>query len=192
MEILLHTCCGPCTTYSRLSLEEDGHEVHGFFYNPNIHPYREYQMRLDTLRDYAQRTGMPLTVEDDYDLEGFLQQVVGRGNERCRYCYAMRLDRVAKAAHDMGFSHFSTTLLISPYQNHEAIKEMALRAAESHGVEFYYKDFRPGYRESVRISKEMGLYRQPYCGCIFSERDRYQKARREPGDGAAYRGRWTL
>lgn len=189
MKILLHTCCGPCTTYSRLALEEDGHEVHGFFYNPNIHPYREYRMRLETLRDYAQRTGMPLTVEDDYDLEGYLRQVVGRENERCRYCYTMRLNRAAKAASEMGFSHFSTTLLISPYQNHELIKEIARKAAEDHGVEFYYKDFRPGYRESVRISKEMGLYRQPYCGCIFSERDRYQKPRRRQDDEAPPDGR---
>lgn len=173
MKILLHACCGPCSIYPLKVLQEDGHEIQGYFYNPNIHPYTEYKKRLDTFREYAKRIGLAVIIEDEYELEKFLREAAFREEERCRNCYAIRLQRAAQAAKEAGFEAYTTTLLVSPYQKHLQIKELGETIGHEAGIPFYYYDFRPGYREGVQKSKEENMYRQQYCGCIYSERDRY-------------------
>jgi epoxyqueuosine reductase len=175
VQILLHICCAPCAVYPVSRLQADGHAVTGFFYNPNIHPFREYRMRLDTVRDFAVRTGMALNVKDDYDLEGYLTKVLGRGTGRCEQCYRIRLDVAAAASRALGLPAFSTSLLYSKYQRHDVIRGVAAEMAQEHGVQFLYEDFREGWSMGIRESRRMKLYRQQYCGCIFSERERYQR-----------------
>ncbi len=174
-EILLHTCCGPCATYTTQHLTTQGFAPVMYFYNPNIHPYREWKKREETLAFFAGQKGIPLIVEDDYDLTGFLRQVVYREEERCALCYAMRLEKTAVKAKELGYQWFGTTLLISPYQKIEAIRRTGEELAREHGLNFYGEDLRPGYPKSRELSRELGLYRQPYCGCIYSEKERYYK-----------------
>lgn len=181
MRLLLHICCGPCAAYPVENLREQGIDITGYFFNPNIHPYKEFSRRLDTLRDYAQRKNLPLLIDDQYMLEDFLKNALNAPNGRCRMCYEVRLRRAAEIAKNNKFDAFSTTLLVSPYQKHDIIKEIAEQIAQEEGIPFYYSDFRTGWKEGVAISKEMELYRQPYCGCIFSEKERYYKPRREQG-----------
>jgi hypothetical protein len=173
MKVLLHVCCAPCATYSVRHLQGLGWEVSGFFYNPNIHPFREYSKRLDTLRKFQKEIGLYVIYKDDYDLEGFLRKVVFREGIRCRFCYFMRIHETAKRAKEEGFDAFSTTLLISPYQEHNLLVDICNSVREEIGISFLYEDLRCGYKESIRMSKEMGLYRQSYCGCIYSEKERY-------------------
>ncbi|OPZ61716.1 MAG: hypothetical protein BWY85_02320 [Firmicutes bacterium ADurb.Bin506] len=178
-KLLLHSCCAPCTTYSLRRLRDDGYEVKGLFYNPNIHPYTEYRKRLEAFVDYCARVGHDALIVDEYGLRDFLSAVRQDFDERCAVCYEMRLHRAARQAIETGCDAFTTSLTISPYQNHDLIKAVGSSVAEQEGVEFRYFDFRPGYRESVSISREMGLYRQGYCGCIFSEEDRYARPGRK-------------
>lgn len=175
MKLLLHMCCAPCSTFSAKQLRELDYEIQGYFYNPNIHPYQEFRRRLETLEGYCREVDIPLLVRRDYDLENYLRATVADINNRCSTCYRLRLEETAKTAAKMGIPNFSTTLSISPYQNHERLQEVGEAVGKQFGVKFIYEDFRPGYRESVETSKQLGLYRQPYCGCIFSEKDRYFK-----------------
>jgi epoxyqueuosine reductase len=180
MKILLHICCGPCAIYPVEVLSEAGHQVEGYFDNPNIHPYQEFLRRVKALEEYAEQTGLPITWQKDYDIEEYFRLVAFREAERCRFCYQLRLGRAARMARARGFEAFTSTLLYSRYQNHELIQEVARQAAAEAGVEFYYEDFRQGWAEGVAESKARGLYRQPYCGCIFSERERYARPRKRP------------
>lgn len=173
MKILLHICCGPCALYPLRTLRAAGHEVTGFFFNPNIHPYQEYSRRLEAVNDMASKEALPLIIHDDYDLEGFLANVAPAPEKRCSYCYASRLRAAAEAAVEHGFEAFSASLLYSRYQRHDEIRELGEQLGRKHGVTFYYEDFRPGWQEGIRLSKELGLYRQQYCGCIYSEKERY-------------------
>lgn len=178
MDLLLHICCAPCSTYSVESFKKCAYKVRGFFFNPNIHPYREFKKRKETLAAYARETNLEVIFDDRYLLEDFLRQVVNREEDRCRYCYAMRLREAARVAKEHKIENFSTTLLISPYQKHDLIREIGERIGREEGVDFIYQDLRKGYRESVKMSRELGLYRQPYCGCIYSEKERYYKENR--------------
>jgi predicted adenine nucleotide alpha hydrolase (AANH) superfamily ATPase len=175
MNILLHICCAPCALYPFYRLKEEGLEPTGYFYNPNIHPYLEYRKRLDTVREFSARSGLEVVYRDGYDLDGFLVRVAGTGALRCEHCYRMRLDAAAAVAKERGFHLFTTSLLYSKFQKHDRIAGIGRETASEHGIEFYYEDFRRGWREGIVESKAMGLYRQQYCGCIYSERDRYQK-----------------
>jgi hypothetical protein len=154
---------------------EAGHEIEGFFYNPNIHPYTEYKKRLEEIKKYAEHVNLPMNYKDDYDLVGFLREVSYREAIRCRFCYSMRLREVARAAGEEKFDSFTTTLLLSPYQRHDLISEVGQAVSKEFEVPFYYEDFRIGYKESIQLSKELALYRQSYCGCIYSERERHFK-----------------
>jgi epoxyqueuosine reductase len=154
-------------------LRQDEHEITGCFYNPNIHPCREYQRRLETLKDYAAQQNLEVLWPEGYDMEEFLRNVVFREADRCYGCYSMRLRYTAEMAKDRAFDAFSTTLLYSIYQRHDLIRSIGESLAKELGISFYYRDFRAGWSEGVRISKEIGLYRQPYCGCIYSEKERY-------------------
>lgn len=182
MSILLHTCCGPCACYTTLKLEEGGFKPSLFFYNPNIHPYQEQQRRLEALTTFSQIRNLPLTVEPGYELEQFLTRVAADPKNRCEKCYRIRLARTAIHAREQGFELFGTTLLISPYQNRELICQIGHDLAKEHGIRFHDQDFRPGFRQSQQMAKELGLYRQPYCGCVYSEKERYFKVK-ESGTG---------
>ena len=176
MNLLLHICCGPCALYPLRELRKAGNSVTGFFFNHNIHPYQEYQRRLDAAREMSRSEGLELICRDEYLLEEFLAAVAPLPAERCHYCYFSRLDAAARQAAALGFDAFTSSLLYSRYQNHEQIRTAGERAAESHGIRFAYADFRPGWQEGIRLSKELGLYRQQYCGCIYSEKERYAPA----------------
>lgn len=173
MRVLLHTCCGPCALYPLAALRSEGLDVTGFFYNHNIHPYQEFARRRDAAQQMADLEEMPLIVRDEYRLEEFLANVAAEPDTRCSYCYASRLDAVAAAAKEGGFDAFTSSLFYSRYQNHELMRTKAEEAAEKLGIPFLYRDFRPGWQEGIRRSKELGLYRQQYCGCIYSEKERY-------------------
>lgn len=173
MNILLHVCCGNCAIYPVKILREQNHEVTGFFFNHNIHPYQEFSRRLDTTKEYANRVELPMLIRDEYLLETFLAEVAADPSQRCSYCYRSRMTETAKAAAKGGFEAFSSTLLYSRYQQHDAIVAFGRQLAEEYNLVFHYEDYRIGWQEGIRISKEMGLYRQQYCGCIYSEKDRY-------------------
>ncbi len=171
--LLLHTCCGPCTIYPLERLRAEEWVVHGFFYNPNIHPYQEFQKRLDALRQIAVLADLPLIVRPDYPLQDFLRRVVYREHERCLVCYSMRLEATARLAKKSKFDAFSTTLLYSKRQKHELVAAVANEAAKRYGVLFHYEDFRHGWKDGQERARQLGLYRQQYCGCIFSEKERF-------------------
>lgn len=173
MKLLLHICCGPCSIYPVRILRQEQIQVRGYFYRSNIHPYTECLKRLDTLADYARQVDLPLIVDDTYDLEGFLRNVAYRESQRCHICYYQRLRATALIAKRGKFDCFSTTLLYSKFQKHELILSIGETVSREAGVPFHYQDFRIGWKEGVTVSKELGMYRQQYCGCIYSEKERY-------------------
>jgi predicted adenine nucleotide alpha hydrolase (AANH) superfamily ATPase len=181
--VLLHTCCGPCATYTVKHLREQGFQVSGFWYNPNVHPFAEHQRRLSSMEQYAESVGLPLVCEEGYELVEFLRAVVGREayGERCQRCYEVRLARTAQVALREGVDAFTTTLLISPYQNQDLLRQAGEAAGEQYGVTFYFESFRRGWSETGRLAREHGLYRQQYCGCVYSEWERYSGQRIAPG-----------
>jgi epoxyqueuosine reductase len=147
--------------------------VRGFFFNPNIHPYQEFSRRTAALEDYAVKTGLPIIWDRGYQLEEFLRTVVFREAERCRFCYYLRLKATARVARGGKFHAFTSTLLYSKFQNHALIQTIGVQVGQEVGVPFYYEDFRLGWADGVAKSKKLQLYKQQYCGCIFSERDRF-------------------
>ncbi len=173
MRILLHICCGNCAIYPVKMLREQNHQVAGYFYNHNIHPYQEFRRRLDTTREYAEQVELEVSYDEEYRLEEFLAAVAHDPANRCEYCYRSRLTATAREAKRLGFDGFTTTLLYSRYQKHQEILDFGRQLADEYGLKFHYEDYRTGWNEGIRISKEMGLYRQQYCGCIYSEKDRY-------------------
>lgn len=178
MKLLLHSCCGPCSCYPTQELTEKGVDFTLLYYNPNIHPYREFKHRLAALRELAEKKEYKLIIDKTYPLEECMQGMLSEPGIRCAFCYRMRMRYAAAYAAQHGYDVFSTTLLYSPYQKHELLKRTAEEAALEFGVTFFYQDWRPYYQAGVDISLELGLYRQPYCGCIFSERDRYMEVRK--------------
>jgi predicted adenine nucleotide alpha hydrolase (AANH) superfamily ATPase len=175
MTVLLHICCAPCATYPLEVLQGEGIKVYGFFYNPNIHPYQEFRRRLETLEQVASRRHLPVEYHREYGLREYLRKVVFHEDRRCEICYDMRLREAAERAKKIKADAFSTTLLYSRYQSHELIRCKAEQLAEEHKIPFYYRDFREGWQQGIDVSREMGLYRQSYCGCIYSEQERYDK-----------------
>jgi len=178
--LLLHICCAPCSTYPLKVLEAEPLEVFGFFFNPNIHPYQEYARRRDAVREYSDKRSLRLICRDRYDLVDFLREVVYRENDRCRVCYFKRLEATARMARKGKFHYFTTTLLYSKLQQHDLVKNMGESLARRYGVDFYYQDFRKGWKEGIRLSQEANLYRQKYCGCIYSEQERFYRRRDKP------------
>jgi predicted adenine nucleotide alpha hydrolase (AANH) superfamily ATPase len=173
MKLLMHICCAPCTVYPLQILRSDRHDLYGLFYNPNIHPYREYKKRLDTLVTFATQVGLSVKCPEEYNMEDFLRNVAFREKDRCRYCYYGRLQNAAHRAKEERFEGFTTTLLYSKFQDHAMIKNIGESLAIELKIKFYYRDFRVGWMDGIKVSKEMGLYRQPYCGCIYSEKERF-------------------
>jgi predicted adenine nucleotide alpha hydrolase (AANH) superfamily ATPase len=176
MKLILHVCCAPCSTYTLSKLrEQDNIDVSGYFYNPNIHPYREFRKRLASLRDFAKEENFSIEIETKYGLTEYLRKVVFHEKERCLLCYDMRLEKTAQQAVKSGADAFSSTLLYSRYQKHETIVKIGRKIAKKYGVQFYYDDFRAGWQDGIDRAIAMDLYRQPYCGCIYSEQERYDK-----------------
>ena len=224
MKVLLHICCANCAIYPLERMKEKGDDVTGYFFNPNIHPYQEYQKRLEALKQYSERFGLKVIYRDEYLLEEFLRNVSHRVNpvrnssgalnpsgiilnsnpaaeqrgiisngvkERCQYCYSVRLEATAREAKENAFDAFSTTLLQSTHQNHDLIRETGEHLAREIGIPFYYDDFRQGWRRGLEVSKAVGLYRQQYCGCIYSEKERFMKSNKMSND-KVQRGRGKM
>jgi hypothetical protein len=177
MDILMHMCCSNCAIYPIRTLQQRSIVVKGFWFNPNIHPYGEYKSRLDSLRKLQELWGLDVVYDDDYGLKGFLRNVVNNEGNRCEYCYTVRLENTAAKARETKADAFTTSLLVSPYQNLDIIKRMGLIMQAKYDVEFYFEDFREGFREGRRIAGDLNLYRQKYCGCIYSEMERFTKLR---------------
>ena len=175
MKALLHICCANCAIYPINQMREEGLEVMGFFYRHNIHPYTECLRRQEALETYAEQIDLKVIYQEGYDLEGFIQNVAFRESERCNYCYHDRLKSTALLARRGKFDYFSSTLLYSKHQQHELIRSMGESIGKSVGVPFLYHDYREGWKEGIECSKQMGLYRQQYCGCIYSEKERFFK-----------------
>jgi epoxyqueuosine reductase len=173
MKVLLHLCCANCAIFPLRILRAQGLQTDGFFFNPNIHPYQEYRRRLETVQQFAALVKLDVHIQNDYRLEEFLGAVAGNPEQRCGYCYHSRLDATARHAATHGYEAFTSTLLYSRFQQHEQIKAAGQVLAEEYGLTFLYEDFRRGWQEGISESKTMGLYRQQYCGCIYSEKDRY-------------------
>jgi predicted adenine nucleotide alpha hydrolase (AANH) superfamily ATPase len=177
MKILLHTCCAPCLIYPLEQLRAKGYGVAGFFYNPNVQPYSEYMNRKQAVKDYSKTNNIEI-IFPPYMPSEFSRVVNLReaNPERCSICWTLRLKATAKSAKDRGFDTFSTTLLVSPYQDQELLEKIGNDIAREEGVQFYYQDFRPGFKKAHELAKAQGLYCQKYCGCIYSEMERCKKS----------------
>lgn len=176
MKLLMHACCAPCSVYCIDTLRAEGIEPTLFWYNPNIHPYQEYKARRDCLKEYAKSVGAELIIDEEYGLVEHCRNSINDLENRCiNYCYPHRLDRLIRYAAAHGYDTFSTTLLYSPYQKHDELKAICENLAALSDLDFLYRDFRVGYREGQAKARAAGLYMQKYCGCIFSEADRYAK-----------------
>ncbi len=174
-------CCGPCSIYPLQKILEGDFKVTGFFYNPNIHPVGEFKKRLDAAIKLSKLMEIEVIFHSEYEPAPFFD--VKRQNDpkspikiekqaRCTHCYSIRMDKTAETAKNAGFDAFSSSLLYSRYQDHEGLIEFGQKMQERHGVEFLYEDFRVGWQSGIAESKKMGLYRQKYCGCIFSKLER--------------------
>ena len=177
--VLIHSCCAHCAAYTVAYLRQQGYEVSGLWYNPNVHPYLEHQQRLESMKSLAQEINFPLIVTEGYDMIEYFRQVAGHEPERCRYCYNLRLVKTAESACQHGFSAFTTTLLFSPQQKHDIIREIGNKLAEEKGIEFLYADLRKRYSDSRHLTKPLNLYRQQYCGWVYSEWERHTNIRVE-------------
>lgn len=169
----MHICCSNCALYPVTVLRDRGVEITGLWFNPNIHPFTEYRSRLDSLKKLETLWGLDVNYIDEYGLKEYLRNVAGNEDKRCEYCYTSRLEKTAEKAREMNADAFTTSLLVSPYQKFEMIIDIGKMMQERYSVEFYGEDFRKGFNDGRRMSKELGLYRQKYCGCIYSEMERY-------------------
>jgi epoxyqueuosine reductase len=174
-KVLIHICCAHCAAYTAEYWKQQGHETAGYWYNPNIHPYMEHQNRLEAVKKLAQEKGLELIIEEGFEMPEFLRRAAPHPAERCGDCFTMRLEKTAAKAKEKGYDGFTTTLLISPHQKHELIISTGEKAAVVNGVKFFYTDLRKRFSDSRHITKPMDLYRQQYCGCIYSEWERYKE-----------------
>ena len=179
--VLLHICCAPCTIYPLKQLRKKFAVIKGFFYNPNIHPYREFRNRLKAVEELAEIENLEIIYEKNYGLKEFLNHISPFYDypKRCERCYSLRLAYTAKLAKELNAEAFTTTMLYSPYQIHFLLKELGMLYEKIYKVPFYYEDFRIGFKEGQEMSIKLNLYRQSYCGCIFSEEERYNKKKRK-------------
>ncbi len=177
--VLLHVCCAHCAAYTINHWREQGYNISAFWYNPNIHPYTEHEQRLEAMKALTIQSTVPLITSEGYEIIDYFRQVVGHESERCHHCFRLRLSRTARVAHERNFSAFTTTLLISPHQKHDLIREIGAGVAGETGVEFLYADLRKRYSDSRHLTRSLDLYRQQYCGCIYSEWERYANTKIE-------------
>ena len=174
--LLLHTCCAPCCAYSAKYLQNEGYDVTLYFYNPNIHPQEEYTKRLEELIRFANEQNIPLIIEEP-DFDNWFEKTAGLENspergERCKICYAIRLEKTAQKAKENNFEFFTTTLSISPHKSYEAISEISQKLANQYTVKYLDVNLKKkdGYKKSIELSKQYNFYRQDYCGCKYSIR----------------------
>ncbi len=180
MKTLLHICCAPCSICCIEMLREEGIEPVGYWYNPNIHPMKEYKMRKNTLVEYAKSIDLELVLENEYGLRKFIEGIYPDFDHRCGFCYSIRFEETARYAAEHGFDQFTSTLFISPYQNHGLMKATAEKMAKKYNVKYLHRDFSVRFREGQDKARELGLYMQKYCGCVFSEEERYRKRKKKP------------
>ncbi len=213
MRLLIHTCCANCSIYPVQRLRSRGIDLTGLWFNPNIHPFEEYNLRLGSLKRLSEEWRFPVMYNDIWEEGAFLKKILAHCMEdntpvqdisellrpeslssvtlsvlemapygkRCGYCYRLRLEETAKTAKDNGFDAFSTTLLVSPYQGFDLIVKTGKELADKYNMEFFFEDFRQGYREALNVSREMGFYRQKYCGCMFSKLEREARKKDKKG-----------
>lgn len=175
MKILVHVCCGPCAITPVQTLLDAGMDVTALYYNPNIHPLREYLRRREGVVQVAEKLGISVLFKDDeYSPERYFRMVAFREANRCQLCYALRLERTVQIARHGRFQAFTSTLLYSKFQKHDVLKQLGHDLSVGSGVAFQYHDFREGWAEGIALSKDWGVYRQQYCGCVYSETERYQ------------------
>jgi predicted adenine nucleotide alpha hydrolase (AANH) superfamily ATPase len=179
-KLLLHICCAPCAAYSVPALREEGMEVTGYYSNPNIHPEGEYRRREEALRAWQPSLDAEIIYDEEYDCGDYFDAVISRGSDRCRQCYELRLRKTAREAKRRSIGIFSSTLLFSIYQKHELLRETGERVGREEGVPFHYRDLRTGWREGQELYRPSGLYRQNYCGCVFSEKERLERKKGKP------------
>jgi epoxyqueuosine reductase len=177
MKLLMHICCSNCCIYPLESYLLKGVDIKGLWFNPNIHPYTEYSNRLDSVLKLQKIWDIDMEYMDEYPLDDFLRSIAGTGKNRCEICYSTRLERAAETARKMNLDGFTTSLLASPYQKFDAIISIGQSLAKKHGIAFHAEDMRKGWHLSRPMSLELGLYRQKYCGCIYSEMERYSNKR---------------
>jgi len=181
MKILLHGCCAACLIAPYRFLRESGEDAVAFFYNPNIMPYREFRSRLACFKDYTTSQNISNIYDENYPLEYMLKKYLEPGEKsRCQLCYEIRLNETARIAAEKDFNAFSTTLLVSPYQDHDLIRKAGEEAGFRYHVHFIFRDWRPDFLSSHEEAKQRNLYLQSYCGCIFSEEERYRKRKNPP------------
>lgn len=172
--VFLHICCGPCSLMPVIHLRKEGFEVTAFFFNPNIHPEEEYELRCASAQLAAVKLDYPIVFAGEAQEPGsWIRELNGITAEglRCVQCYRQRLLPAALEAKKRGFRFFTTSLLYSRYQHHEAICAEAEKIAQETGVTFLYRDFRPYWWDGINLSKELGLYRQKWCGCLLSRKE---------------------
>lgn len=168
-KLLLHICCGPCAEYPLKLLREEGYkEIKAYFFNPNIQPEAEMARRYESVLRFAKLHNVDLTADTRCDEAVWRSFPSKKKIDHCRYCYGLRMNEAARMAAELGCDAFTSSLFVSPWQNHEALREAGERAAKRYGVRFMYRDFTPGYREGQQMAREDGLYRQRFCGCIYS------------------------
>ncbi|MGL4209095.1 MAG: epoxyqueuosine reductase QueH [Candidatus Adiutrix sp.] len=175
-KLLLHICCGPCAVYPTecLKTSHPNTQIDLWFYNPNIHPKSEFRRRRDGAAFWAMSQGLTVDFSAPYEPEKCLALLAENPlpPNRCRLCYSLRFKQAAQEAALRGYSFFATTLAFSKRQNHGLIIEEGNKAAATFGVNFYYEDWRDGWQEGRGLAKQLGLYQQNYCGCIYSEIER--------------------
>ncbi|MHC4883511.1 MAG: epoxyqueuosine reductase QueH [Planctomycetota bacterium] len=180
MDLLLHICCAHCLDKVRCGFQSEFGEalsLYGYFYNPNIHPLLEFRKRLKAVKVLNERLKLPIVYDEEYGVSDFLRECWAKGElARCRLCYRQRLVRAAREARRLGVAHFSSTLCVSQHQNHDWIRAAGEEAGQAEGVTFLYRDMRT---LSCEVPKRSGIYSQQYCGCIFSEEERYRDTRKE-------------
>lgn len=184
MNVLVHVCCAPCFLAVVEPLGRLGHQVRGFFYNPNVHPFIEFRRRLKAVRMLADALGQPIDCDETYDLDAYLGQVVGAGERRCETCYRLRLTAAARYAREVGCQAFTTTLLASVHQDHAAVRRTAEAVALAEDVPFLYGDWRDRAEAAHQDARRRHLYLQQYCGCLYSEHQRYKDTRSHVYRGA--------
>ena len=170
IKLLMHTCCAPCSVYCIDTLRKEKIEPTIYWYNPNIHPFKEYKERRDCLKKYAKTININAIFEDQYGLDDFCKNVINDLQNRCtNYCYLIRLKKTFEYAKKNGYNAVTTTLLYSIYQNHDYIKHYMEKLSKEYEIEFLYRDFRKGFWEGHQKARDLDLYMQKYCGCVFSE-----------------------
>ncbi len=183
VNLLLHICCASCLCAPLEELRGEGIHVHGYFYNPNIHPLLEFRKRVKAVHIFQESDPIEIDYCEEYGLREFLSTVNYEGDNRCEDCYTLRLKSTALHAKEKGFDAFCSTLLFSKQQDHERIKEIGEQISVQIGIPFEYKDYRHLCDCSHQIAKKKMLYRQSYCGCIFSEYERYKDTTRNLYEG---------